>query len=139
MDPALRVRHAIAGERREVVVQHPSVGADVGVERDGDGVDGRRQRAMCLRLTDARVRAQRGGDGHVAGELSEQSGVEWRVGRHVSKANPRVEDRWTNRRVGITAVRTVDDADVAPDHTHVARKRPDVACIRLSARRRRSC
>ena len=33
--PALGVRHAVPGEGREVAVQHPAVGPDLAVQRDG--------------------------------------------------------------------------------------------------------
>ena len=46
----LRPGHAVAGERRYVVVQHPPVGVDVCVKGQADGVDRGREGAVGLSL-----------------------------------------------------------------------------------------
>ena len=76
---------------------------------------------MRLVLADAGVRAQRSRDRHVPGELRQQPGVDRLVVGHVAEADPRVEHRGSDRRVGITGVGVVDDAQVAAGDRHVVR------------------
>ena len=58
-----------------VPVQHPTVGPHIRMERDVDGVDRGRQRAVGVGLADARVGPHRSGNRGVAGKVREQSGV----------------------------------------------------------------
>ena len=74
---------------------------------------------MRLVLTDAIVRAQGGGDRHVPGELGEEAGVERRVLGHLAEAHPAVDEGWSERRVGVVGVGTVDDPEIASGHAHV--------------------
>ena len=116
---ALGVGHAVAGEGRVVVVPHPLVGVDVGVQRQADGVDRRRQRAVGLVLADPGVGAKRGGDREVAGELRQQARVQRPVVRQLVEPDPGVQDGRPHRGVRVPGVGPVDDAHVPARDAHV--------------------
>ncbi len=67
---------------------------------------------MCVVLADSFVRAERRAYRDVPGELCQQPGVQTRIVRYRPEADPRVDDRWTHRRLRIVRVRSVDYPDV---------------------------
>ena len=125
------MRHAVAGERRAVVVEHPAIGADVAVQRDRDGVDPGGQRPVRLVLPDAGMGTHGRGDRHVTGELGEEAGVHGLVVGHVSEPDPDIELRGPDGRIRVIGVRVVDDAQVSAGDPHVV----DRAFVRPGRRR----
>jgi hypothetical protein len=115
------MRHAVAGERRQMAVQHPAVGTDLAMEREGDGVDRRRERAVGLVLADPLVRPERRRDRKVPGELRQHPGVDVWVVPEVTEPHPGVQDRRAARCGRVVRVGTVDDADIAARDGHVVR------------------